>query len=60
VFFIAYKFVDIVHDSKLFGKFQGAFILFPNFMISVHLGSVILMSENGTHEMMHGLVCAVY
>lgn len=63
VLFIARKFVDIVHDSKLLEKFQSCVVLFPAIITSIHIESAILMSlmsENLTHYMKDGQVHEVY
>ena len=63
VLFIARKFVDIVHDSKLFEKFRSCVVLFPAIITSIHIESAILMSlmaENLTDYMKDEQVHAVY
>jgi len=43
LFFLAQKFVDIFHDSKLFGKYRGCLILFPAIITAIHIESAILI-----------------
>jgi len=43
IVFLAQKFVDIVHASKLFGKYQGFVILYPAVITCIHIESAILI-----------------